>query len=84
MAEPGGAADVSHLRAERQRSRMRLSSIARLEQVQDLPSHHAPAAAVPDVLARMMRCLVFPSRSGCTEGQPTQHQRRSWHMMRMS
>ena len=37
MAMPGGAADVSHLRAERQRSRMRLSSIARLEQVPDLP-----------------------------------------------
>jgi hypothetical protein len=36
-AMPGGAADVSHLRAERQRSRMRLGSIARLEQVHDLP-----------------------------------------------
>ncbi len=32
-AEPGGSADISHLQAERQRSRMRLSSIARLEQV---------------------------------------------------
>jgi len=32
-AVPGGSADVSQLQAERQRSRMRLSSIARLEQV---------------------------------------------------
>ena len=32
-ALPGGRAGVSHLQAERQRTRMRLSSIARLEQV---------------------------------------------------
>ena len=32
-ALPGGTADISHLQAERQRSRMRLSSVARLEQV---------------------------------------------------
>ena len=32
-AEPGGCADISHLQAERQRTRIRLSSIARLEQV---------------------------------------------------
>lgn len=35
-AAPGGSADVSHLQAVRQRSRMRLSSIARLEQVRSL------------------------------------------------
>ncbi len=39
-AEPGGSADVSHLQAERQRSRMRLSSIARLEQVAPPSSHY--------------------------------------------
>ena len=38
LAEPGGSADISHLQAERQRTRMRLSSIARLEQVGSPPS----------------------------------------------
>ena len=44
-AQPGGSADVSHLQAERQRSRMRLSSIARLEQVASPRSYHCVMCA---------------------------------------
>ena len=49
LAAPGGCADISHLQAERQRSRMRLSSIARLEQVSDhllITGHHGTHSTV--------------------------------------
>ena len=56
-ALPGGSADISHLQAERQRSRMRLSSVARLEQVS---SQH------PDSLA----CIDISPYSGCRRKVP--------------
>ena len=58
-ALPGGTADISHLQAERQRSRMRLSSGARLEQV----SSQRPAALV---------CIDISPYSGCKKIVPDQ------------
>lgn len=58
-ALPGGTADISHLQAERQRSRMRLSSVARLEQV----SSRRPASLV---------CIDISPYSGCKKIVPDQ------------
>lgn len=61
-AMPGGSADISHLQAERQRSRMRLTSVARLEQVSPRrPAYLAfndvpPYSAYKDI-SRHIRCL---------------------------
>ena len=65
-ALPGGTADISHLQAERQRSRMRLSSVARLEQVSSQRLAHlaftdvSPYSAYKDILPQI-RCL-YPFR----------------------
>ena len=81
-AMPGGAADVSHLRAERQRSRMRLGSIARLEQVHDLPPIMAlpQQSAVPDMLTRGDGNVLSFVRLQM-KGQCTSKERLSWQML---
>ena len=68
-ALPGGTADISHLQAERQRSRMRLSSVARLEQV----TSQRPASLVCIDISPYSRCkkivadqLLYPCKNKCS------------------
>ena len=51
-ALPGGIADIGHLQAERQRSRMRFSSVARLEQVSPQRPAHMACNGISPYLAR--------------------------------